>query len=85
MTDPAGIARETFHTLSDVPVVGSADAVPVEIPRSGCDYAPRAEPGTKSCCNDERATPARAPVKRLLHEPAVTDDQRLAGERIRRE
>ena len=49
VTDPAGIAWETFHTLSGVPVVGDADASPDETPRSGC--APRAEAGAKSCCS----------------------------------
>ena len=55
VTDPAGIAWETFHTLSGVPVVGDADASPDEAPRSGCGCAPRAdvgaEAGAKSCCS----------------------------------
>src|SRR4029079_9973359 len=49
VTDPAGIAWETFHTLSGVPVVGSADASPDETPRSGCEQ--RAEASAKSCCS----------------------------------
>jgi lactoylglutathione lyase len=51
VTDPAGIAWETFHTLSGVPVVGDADATPVDTARSGCGCAPRAVAGAKSCCN----------------------------------
>src|SRR6476661_712324 len=34
VTDPAGIAWETFHTLSGVPLVVGADAGPVEATRS---------------------------------------------------
>jgi catechol 2,3-dioxygenase-like lactoylglutathione lyase family enzyme len=51
VTDPAGIAWETFHTLSGVPVVGGEDGLPVEAPRSGCGCAPRAEAGARSCCS----------------------------------
>jgi hypothetical protein len=51
VTDPAGVAWETFHTLSGVPVVGGEDGLPVEAPRSGCGCAPRAEAGARSCCS----------------------------------
>ena len=51
VTDPAGIRWETFHTLSNVPVFDSADAAPVEAPRTGCGCAPRAGVAAKSCCS----------------------------------
>ena len=50
VTDPSGIAWETFHTLSSVPVFGGEDAAPVDAPRTGCGCAPRADAASKSCC-----------------------------------
>jgi catechol 2,3-dioxygenase-like lactoylglutathione lyase family enzyme len=58
VTDPTGIAWETFHTLGGIPVYGEdtpvfnhgAAVVPVESPASpGCVPAQRSQPGT-SCC-----------------------------------
>jgi catechol 2,3-dioxygenase-like lactoylglutathione lyase family enzyme len=51
VTDPAGIAWETFHTLSGVPVVGGEDGPAAGAPRGGCGCAPRAVAGAKSCCS----------------------------------
>lgn len=57
VTDPTGIAWETFHTLGRIPVYGEDRAVfnhgvstvPVEAPASGCCVpAQRAQP--TSCC-----------------------------------
>ena len=57
VTDPTGIAWETFHTLGRIPVYGEDTAVfnhgestvPVEAPASGCCVpAERAQPA--SCC-----------------------------------
>ena len=57
VTDPAGIAWETFHTLSRIPVYGEDTAVfnhdestvHVEVPVTGCCVpAERAQPA--SCC-----------------------------------
>ena len=57
VTDPTGIAWETFHTLGSIPVYGEdtavfhhgASTVPVKSPSSGCCVpAQRAEPA--SCC-----------------------------------
>jgi catechol 2,3-dioxygenase-like lactoylglutathione lyase family enzyme len=50
VTDPAGIAWETFHTLSNVPVFGSSEETPVDAPRIGCGCATRADVGAKACC-----------------------------------
>jgi lactoylglutathione lyase len=50
VTDPAGIAWETFHTLSSVPLVGSDAAAPADAPRTACGCAPRADAGTKMAC-----------------------------------
>lgn len=58
VTDPTGIAWETFHTLGGIPVYGEdtpvfnhgASAVPVESPaRPGCVPAQRSQSGA-SCC-----------------------------------
>jgi len=53
VTDPAGIAWETFHTLSSVPLVGDAAAKPADAARTGCGCSPRAGAGAKSkaCCS----------------------------------
>jgi catechol 2,3-dioxygenase-like lactoylglutathione lyase family enzyme len=57
VTDPTGIAWETFHTLGRIPVYGEDTAVfnhgqstePVEAPAAGCCVpAQRAQPA--SCC-----------------------------------
>lgn len=57
VTDPTGIAWETFHTLGRIPVYGEDTAVfdhgesvmPVEVPAAGCCVpAQRAQPA--SCC-----------------------------------
>jgi lactoylglutathione lyase len=57
VTDPTGIAWETFHTLGRIPVYGEdtavfnhgESAVPVEAPATGCCVpAERAQPA--SCC-----------------------------------
>jgi len=57
VTDPTGIAWETFHTLGRIPVYGEDTAVfnhgesskPVEAPTAGCCVpAQRAQP--ESCC-----------------------------------
>lgn len=50
ITDPAGIAWETFHTLSSIPVFGSAAAAPGTESPTGCGCAPRTAAGTKACC-----------------------------------
>lgn len=42
ITDPAGIAWETFHTLSSIPVFGSAAAAPAEPSPTGCGCGPSA-------------------------------------------
>jgi hypothetical protein len=58
VTDPTGIAWETFHTLGGIPVYGEdtpvfdhgASAVPVEAPAAACCVpAQRLEPAA-SCC-----------------------------------
>jgi hypothetical protein len=58
VTDPTGIAWETFHTLGSIPVYGEdtavfdhgASSVPVEAPASRCCVpAPKAQPAA-SCC-----------------------------------
>jgi catechol 2,3-dioxygenase-like lactoylglutathione lyase family enzyme len=58
VTDPTGIAWETFHTLGSIPVYGEVTAVfdhgapPVPVEASGsqcCVPAPKAQP-TASCC-----------------------------------
>jgi catechol 2,3-dioxygenase-like lactoylglutathione lyase family enzyme len=58
VTDPTGIAWETFHTLGGIPVYGEdrpvfdhgASAVPVETPAAACCVpAQRLEPAA-SCC-----------------------------------
>ena len=46
VTDPAGIAWETFHTLGDVPVFGA-------------DTQPQAAVGNTACCNPAPAEPPR--------------------------
>ena len=53
VTDPAGIAWETFHTLSSVPVVGNAAAKPADAVRTGCGCSPRAgaDAKSKACCS----------------------------------
>ena len=57
VTDPTGIAWETFHTLGRIPVYGEDTAVfnhgesitPVEAPAAGCCVpAQRAQPA--ACC-----------------------------------
>jgi hypothetical protein len=57
VTDPTGIAWETFHTLGSIPVYGEDTAVfnhgestvTVEVPQTGCCVpAQRAQPA--SCC-----------------------------------
>jgi len=50
ITDPAGIAWETFHTLSSIPVFGSAAAAPGKESPTGCGCGPRPAAGTKACC-----------------------------------
>jgi len=58
VTDPTGIAWETFHTLGGIPVYGEdtpvfnhgASVVPAEAPASpGCVPTQRSQPGA-SCC-----------------------------------
>jgi lactoylglutathione lyase len=49
VTDPVGIAWETFHTLASAPVFDGAAAAPVEA-HSGCACSPRAG-APKACCN----------------------------------
>ncbi|HEY2864377.1 MAG TPA: ArsI/CadI family heavy metal resistance metalloenzyme [Casimicrobiaceae bacterium] len=44
VTDPSGVAWETFHTLSSAPVVARDEPVP------GCGCSPRVDSGTKACC-----------------------------------
>ncbi len=50
VTDPSGIAWETFHTLSSVPVFSGEAAAPVDAPRTGCGCASRADAAAKACC-----------------------------------
>ena len=50
ITDPAGVAWETFHTLGSIPVFGSATAAPAKAPATGCGCGPRAAAGNKACC-----------------------------------
>jgi lactoylglutathione lyase len=50
ITDPAGIAWETFHTLESIPVFGSATAVPAKESPTGCGCGPRTAADTKACC-----------------------------------
>jgi catechol 2,3-dioxygenase-like lactoylglutathione lyase family enzyme len=45
VTDPSGVAWETFHTLSSVPTVAR------DAPKSGCGCSPRVDSGTKACCS----------------------------------
>lgn len=57
VTDPTGIAWETFHTLGGIPVYGEdspvfecgASAVPVERPASAC-CVPKQRSEPTSCC-----------------------------------
>jgi catechol 2,3-dioxygenase-like lactoylglutathione lyase family enzyme len=58
VTDPTGIAWETFHTLGGIPVYGEdtpvfnhgASVVPVEAPAAACCVpAQRSEPATNCC------------------------------------
>ncbi|MFA9460312.1 ArsI/CadI family heavy metal resistance metalloenzyme [Thiohalorhabdus methylotrophus] len=46
VTDPQGIAWETFHTLGEAPLFGEAE---VESGESAC-CAPRPEDSSSSCC-----------------------------------
>ena len=56
VTDPTGIAWETFHTLGSIPIYGEdtpvfdhgASAIPVERTASACCVPEQAEP--VSCC-----------------------------------
>ncbi len=58
VTDPTGIAWETFHTLDSVPVYGEdtavfnygASKVPVEKPGSECCVRAPQVQSTRSCC-----------------------------------
>lgn len=49
VTDPAGIAWETFHTLADVPVFGD-DTQPAPNQAAGCAPAVAAAPHASACC-----------------------------------
>ena len=46
--DPAGIAWEAFHTLSEVPVFGEKARIKIDIPVQSACCAPPV--GGKSCC-----------------------------------
>lgn len=48
VTDPSGIAWETFHSLGAVPVYGEGDRVDTEA--SSCCIPLAAEPAASSCC-----------------------------------
>jgi catechol 2,3-dioxygenase-like lactoylglutathione lyase family enzyme len=53
VTDPAGIAWESFHTLGAIPMVGGGDAVPVD--KAACcapatAAAAMPESGRAACC-----------------------------------
>ncbi|HEY7943508.1 MAG TPA: ArsI/CadI family heavy metal resistance metalloenzyme [Casimicrobiaceae bacterium] len=54
VTDPSGIAWETFHTLSGAPVFGGQAAAGAAFEaasaRTGCGCAPRASGGGQACC-----------------------------------
>ncbi|MEX2479305.1 MAG: ArsI/CadI family heavy metal resistance metalloenzyme [Gammaproteobacteria bacterium] len=51
VTDPAGIAWETFHTLSDVPVFGADTQPQVAAPSTACCAPAAVElPRTGACC-----------------------------------
>lgn len=58
VTDPTGIAWETFHTLGRIPVYGEDTAVfnhgesivPVDVPATGC-CVPAGRAQTASCCS----------------------------------
>lgn len=54
VTDPQGIAWESFHSLGSVPVYGSDHAPPLE-QASRCG---RNEAGAASCCAPSEANPA---------------------------
>jgi len=60
VTDPAGVAWETFHSLGSVPVYGDDGAPRTEAPKSEC--APTAGPEAKgACCGSSSATEAKSP------------------------
>jgi catechol 2,3-dioxygenase-like lactoylglutathione lyase family enzyme len=58
VTDPTGIAWETFHNLRGIPVYGEdtpvfnhgASAVPVESPAAACCAPPKVSKPAASCC-----------------------------------
>jgi catechol 2,3-dioxygenase-like lactoylglutathione lyase family enzyme len=58
VTDPTGIAWETFHTLSSIPVYGEdtpvfnhgASVVPVEDPAAGCCIPAPSSQSAAGCC-----------------------------------
>jgi hypothetical protein len=56
VTDPAGVAWETFHSLGSVPVYGNDGASRAEAPKSACGCAQL--PGTHvqgACCGSSAA------------------------------
>lgn len=61
VTDPSGVAWETFHSLGSVPVYGEDSATRGDEAKAGCGSAPAAGKETKSgCCAPAAGTEAKS-------------------------
>jgi catechol 2,3-dioxygenase-like lactoylglutathione lyase family enzyme len=50
VTDPAGVAWETFHTLGDMPVYGEDSVTRSGEPKAACCTAARGAKAKSACC-----------------------------------
>ena len=61
VTDPAGVAWETFHSLGSVPVYGEDNATRTKAPKSACGCASESMKVAKSaCCGPSSATESKS-------------------------
>jgi catechol 2,3-dioxygenase-like lactoylglutathione lyase family enzyme len=57
VTDPAGVAWETFHTLDDIPIYGADTEI---APKTGACCVPLAGTVNEPCCGPEAASAEQA-------------------------
>ena len=57
ITDPTGIAWETFHTLDAIPIYGADTDI---APKAGACCVPLTETANEPCCGPQAATAGRA-------------------------
>jgi catechol 2,3-dioxygenase-like lactoylglutathione lyase family enzyme len=61
VTDPAGVAWETFHSLGSVPVYGEDSAPRTEAPQPACGCAPApATEAKRACCGSPSVTETKS-------------------------